>query len=429
MAKLQARPKLGRGVYDVRLWGPRADDGKRTNEFRRFQGERRAVQKQADAWEAEVRATWARGSSPALTLAAFWQGRIDAGCWTKAKTVQDKVTHLKWATEDGFADRPLVDITPDDVQDHLRWFEARPAAQAKRNPDGTVPTMSPTTVMQHRGAVREMLRAATVENVVTGAPALVRSPAELATVTRRPTKRTRTRLPVVGDVNAGLVAPRHLRTRQGSDFVGEWPSWFQLIVALAMATGMRRGEMVGLQWGDVERHADGSAHLHIERQVTNRTTTQRDAGFPPLIVSPALKTENSYRAVKVPAAFVEFLDAFRLGVEAVAMTNGIEPGTADWPTAADRFIFTTNWDTPLSPAKVTEWWGKLRRAVGFPASFRLHDLRHLHATDLLGHGLAVTDVAARLGNTPKTVIESYVHATQEGEDRAVEIVGGLLYGT
>lgn len=427
MAKLTPGPN--RGEHDCRLWGPRVD-GKRVNEFRRFYGEKRTAQAEANAWEKQVRARWERGTSPQLTLAQFWQARIDAGTWTKAKTIQDKASHLQWANEDGFADLALVDVTPADVQAHLAWFEARPSWKAKRRADGSMPTMSPHTVLQHRAAIREMFRAATVENLVTGEPALVKSPAELCTVSVRPSKRTRMRLPTVGDVRAALAAPRDVTDTHGRQLVADWPRWFVLLIELAMATGMRRGELMGVQWGDVERHADGTAHVSVLRQVRGRTQGEAKAGgVPTVVVTPVLKTENSTRRVLIPAGTVAQLDTYRLEVEAIALGNGIAPTSPHWPTQGDRFVFTTNWDTPVPPAMASRWWGMLRQATGLADTFRLHDLRHLHATDLIDNGATFVDVADRLGNTVATVQDSYAHATAQGEQRAAGIVGGLLYGT
>jgi integrase len=75
---------------------------------------------------------------------------------------------------------------------------------------------------------------------------------------------------------------------------------------------------------------------------------------------------------------------------------------------------------------VTKQFGRLATGIGF-AGFRLHDLRHTHATLLLLAGVPINAVAGRLGHSsPVTTMTVYAHVLRRAEDRAAEVAGGLL---
>jgi integrase len=81
---------------------------------------------------------------------------------------------------------------------------------------------------------------------------------------------------------------------------------------------------------------------------------------------------------------------------------------------------------PRRPRDVTKQFGRLASGVGF-GGFRLHDLRHTHATLLLLAGVPINAVASRLGHSsPVTTMTVYAHVLRRAEDRAAEVAGGLL---
>lgn len=80
---------------------------------------------------------------------------------------------------------------------------------------------------------------------------------------------------------------------------------------------------------------------------------------------------------------------------------------------------------PIHPQRLTEWFGKHRKAAGIPSG-TLHILRHTAATLALTSGVPVHIVAARLGDDPKTVLGVYSHLLPQSDEVAAERVAAAL---
>ena len=101
------------------------------------------------------------------------------------------------------------------------------------------------------------------------------------------------------------------------------------------------------------------------------------------------------------------------------------PGRASIPT---RFVFSSSRDgsAPLHPDTVTERLPRVCDRLGL-AGIRLHDLRHLHATQLLAAGVPVRTVSGRLGHAnAATTLNVYAHFLEASDRQAADVIGGLL---
>jgi integrase len=96
------------------------------------------------------------------------------------------------------------------------------------------------------------------------------------------------------------------------------------------------------------------------------------------------------------------------------------------PAYDDRdLVFADPLGRPIYPARLTEWFGKHRRAAGLPVG-TLHVLRHTAATLGLTNGVPVHVVAARLGDNANTVLATYAHLLPQSDQLAAETVAALL---
>ena len=171
---------------------------------------------------------------------------------------------------------------------------------------------------------------------------------------------------------------------------------FSLYLTLAATTGARRGQLLALRWSDVD--LDQGA-LSIQRALI-------EGPHGPVLVP--TKTRRSYR-VALDTATRELLRAhhFRMPDEAKGL---------------DRFVFSSDLDgtKPLLPNFVTKRFIDERRRAGLP-HFRLHDLRHFMATEMLDAGVPVPIVAARLAHArASTTLNVYAHAVPGGDTVAAE---------
>lgn len=160
-----------------------------------------------------------------------------------------------------------------------------------------------------------------------------------------------------------------------------WPLW-----VVAAGTGMRRGELLGLRWVDVD---EATATIHVRRALSLVSGVVR------------LKTpkSNRFRSLHVGP---EVLGALRLTQDrqqAQAELPGrdaAEPASRTW-----GLVFTEPDGGHLRPQKVTDTWREAVRDSKQPL-IRFHDIRHSHATLLLQAGVSPHVVSTRLGHASIT---------------------------
>ena len=189
----------------------------------------------------------------------------------------------------------------------------------------------------------------------------------------------------------------------------EWPD-FAVALRLLAATGMRRGELCGLRWSDFS--ADRRS-LVVQRSVTvaatGRKTIEKDT-----------KTHAS-RQLALDAGTLEALRVHRARVDDRASRCG-----AQVPHDAFMFSPVADGSRPLHPDSISKAFSRLRGRVGLD-HVRLHDLRHMHATQLLAAGVPVRTVSGRLGHAnAATTLNVYGHFMEASDREAADVVGRLL---
>lgn len=159
---------------------------------------------------------------------------------------------------------------------------------------------------------------------------------------------------------------------------------------LAVGTGARRGELLGLRWQDVDLE-DGI--VTIRRSLSDADGVLRLLGT---------KTSRS-RTVSIGPTVVAALDRER----AVQSSRRRASGDA-W---RDRWglVFTEEDGRPVPPMRVTRAFRRLVRRLELPV-IRFHDLRHSHASLLLAQGASIKLVSQRLGHTTIAMtMDVYAH--------------------
>jgi integrase len=184
--------------------------------------------------------------------------------------------------------------------------------------------------------------------------------------------------------------------------------WLYPIGALALATGVRRGELLGLQIRDLNLDA---ATLTVQRSLE-----ETKAG---LRLKPP-KTKHGRRTISLPPGAVALLRAhWRQQLEyRVALGIG--------KPSADAFVFSKPDGAPLSPDNVSRDWIRVGRSLGLPR-VRFHALRHTHASALIAGGLDVVQVARRLGHgSPVVTLRVYGHLFGTVDTAAASAIENLL---
>lgn len=170
-------------------------------------------------------------------------------------------------------------------------------------------------------------------------------------------------------------------------------------------TGMRRGELCGLRWSDID---DG--RMTIRRAVVN---TKKG------LVVKDTKTHRP-RTMPLPPSALEVLADQRAWLEAAAVKLRTSL-PADGPVFADMRR-DPGGRTPRSPHWLTQRWMKIRVEHGLVAC-RLHDFRHAYATGLIAEGVPLTTVSRMVGHSKtSTTTDVYGHGTDAGERLAIAAV-------
>ena len=155
---------------------------------------------------------------------------------------------------------------------------------------------------------------------------------------------------------------------------------------LTATTGMRRGEIAGLRWGDWNA---GMHQLSISR--TRHALAGRSTEF-------ATKTRTSRRCLELDANTEQVLEGWRDRQR----NDGHPVGTRDT-------MFTNTGGEPLHPESISQLFGRIVAPSGLP-HIRFHDLRHTHASLLVASGIPVKVVSERLGHAhPSFTIHTYQH--------------------
>lgn len=177
---------------------------------------------------------------------------------------------------------------------------------------------------------------------------------------------------------------------------------------LAASTGARRGQLLALRWTDIDWDRAAVAF--------SRSLVQGPDG-------PELRPTKSHRTHRadLDRVTLDVLIGHRDRVDARASQDRVE-------LSEDAFIFSTQPDgrRPWQPNWVTKRFIARRRAAGVER-FRLHDLRHFMATQMLAAGIPIATVAQRLNHArASTTLNVYAHAVPGGDREAAELLADLL---
>ncbi len=205
-----------------------------------------------------------------------------------------------------------------------------------------------------------------------------------------------------------ILAPADWR-RVRDHFTSRESHWTPFFT-LAITSGLRRSELAGLRWGDLDTE---SGILTVRRAVHKLQPGEFIVREP--------KTARSRRAVALDQGTLSVLATHRKQVDTVAGMFGRSVQPAD-------YIFASADGNPWSPQAASRAWRKLTASLGI-RGVRFHDLRHSAASLMLAAGVPVQLVSARLGHASAGfTLTVYAHALPGAEAEAAEKLAGILNG-
>ena len=177
---------------------------------------------------------------------------------------------------------------------------------------------------------------------------------------------------------------------------------------VAAMTGMRRGELLGQRWRDIDLDA---GRLSVVQQRVRGADGRLQYGPP--------KTSRGRRSITLDNVTVTALGSHRAAQAADRLAFG--PGYCD-----DGLVFARGDGTPLDPDTISQTFDRHAREAGLPR-IRFHDLRHTHASLYLAAGIHPKVVQERLGHSSISVtLDTYSHAVPALQEDAAARVAAIV---
>ncbi len=178
---------------------------------------------------------------------------------------------------------------------------------------------------------------------------------------------------------------------------------------LAIMTGLRRGEIAGLRWQDLDLD-EGVVHVRTTKVVVSYK-----------VLDSAPKTEKGKRAVGLDPTTTSCLRSFR-----DAQVKELSALGKKW--SKDDLVFVREDGEGYHPQRLRIMLADRARAVGLPP-IKLHALRHGHATAALEAGVPMKVVSERLGHSGIAITSDvYSHVTAAADHKAAALVAAAIDG-
>jgi len=271
-------------------------------------------------------------------------------------------SYRKWIAPT-IGSKPVTEATVSDCQ--------RVISEAQKS-------LAPNSLLVVRSVLHQIFRCAQEEQLITS------NPAEFVRLPKRPEKRVR----VLTVEEAG----RFLDAVAGTEFSA--PCF------LACVLGLRRGELLGLRWSDLDRQR-GELTIQRQRVIHHHGKESKRA---PEVKEVALKTSSSRRVLHLTPGIIAEIDARGdLDSEWICTRKGL----------------------PWTPDTLSEEWMKCRSRFGL-GDWKFHDLRHGAAGLLYAAGCDPILIAAVLGHSKPDMSLIYTDAAQRHRVEAGQKLSDLL---
>jgi len=181
-------------------------------------------------------------------------------------------------------------------------------------------------------------------------------------------------------------------------------SSYKLIYQMALATGMRQSEILGLKWEDVDWTR---STVNVKRQA------QYVNGKGIVFMEP--KTRAGVRQIALGKTILDELHKHHSKQKEIRVQKG-----NDWQD--NNLIFPTSIGTPISQRNLTRDFLKVIRRTELPR-LRFHDLRHTAASLMINRGIPIVVVSKILGHSkPGVTLNIYAHCVSESQFKAAKVM-------
>ncbi len=273
--------------------------------------------------------------------------------------------------------------------------------------------LSNKTIQHYHKAISSMLNDAVQWQLIPSNPA--------ARV--QPPKVTKKEMPCFNEDQADIML----------DALENEPLKYRLLITLALATGARRGELIALEWKNIDTDKNTIRIIHSVQYIPSKGLT---------IKEPKNKTSN--RLISIPKSTMTLLKEYKVVQNAERVNAGDQ-----WKGDEDdniKYVFTTCFGEIMHPDTVSSWFPEFlkrhteiinknetikddeKKLYTLPIT-NSHSLRHSAATLLINQGLNVRALSNRLGHAnTSTTMNIYSHALQSADKQAADMMENIITG-
>ena len=267
-------------------------------------------------------------------------------------------------------------IKPTDIMQFYDLLSKDTQLVRKKDNDGnkTLKPLSGKTILEHHRLLRAMLHKAVYWQVI------VSNPAERV----QPPKAKKPKRKYYDDDQCKILL-------ENLEQLDEEQIKYKTAIILTVFTGVRLGELMGLEWNDID-FRNGIVSINRSSQYL------ADTG----VFTKVPKTESSIREIAIPDFVISLLEEYKLWYEEQKSLYG-----ELWINSNRLFVQADG--KPMHPSTISKWFVKFIGQIGLPV-INFHGLRHTNATLLIAQNIDVAVVAARLGHAQiTTTFNFYVH--------------------
>ena len=287
-------------------------------------------------------------------------------------------------------------IKPTDIMKFYDLLEKDTQLVRKKGNNGskTKKPLSGKTILEHHRLLRAMLHKAVYWQLIVANPAERVQPPKA----RKPKRRSY-------DDEQTKILLENLELLPIED------TKYKVAIILTVFTGVRLGELMGLEWTDVD-FKNGIISINRSSQYLS------DMG----VFTKVPKTESSIREIAIPEFIISLLEEYKLWYEEQKSIYG------ELWTNSDRLFVQVD-GKPMHPSTISKWFVKYVGQIGLPV-INFHGLRHTNASLLVAQNIDIAVISARLGHAQiSTTLDFYVHPLLSHNRKAGYALENLLLPT
>ena len=287
-------------------------------------------------------------------------------------------------------------IKPTDIMKFYDLLEKDTQLVRKKGNNGskTKKPLSGKTILEHHRLLRAMLHKAVYWQLIVANPAERVQPPKA----RKPKRKSY-------DDEQTKILLENLELLSSED------TKYKVAIILTVFTGVRLGELMGLEWQDVD-FKNGIISINRSSQYL------ADMG----VFTKVPKTESSIREIAIPEFIISLLEEYKLWYEEQKSIYG-----ELWMNSDRLFVQADG--KPMHPSTISKWFVKYVGQIGLPV-INFHGLRHTNASLLVAQNIDIAVISARLGHAQiSTTLDFYVHPLLSHNRKAGYALENLLLPT